>query len=341
MHSLRGGSSRPFNRKLGGIAFAALLTTLPRPVSAQTPPERAPKAFRVVFSSSTSCTDPNEFSARLREMTSLWQPASNGETAYTFFVHLSATQAGAHGQLGVLEPGGALMLRELETADCHTLLTALAFIGAVLADPFTSPPPASVPAHAATLRRRRVRARELVEVVKPWRFLLGPSFGIEGGVAPRVSPSVGLQLELAHVTGVPLDPSARVSVRVARAHASFAAGSAAFMLRSARLTLCPLRWQAFWGIDVRPCAAFEAGELAAQGFGTAQNKGSSLFWAAGGAEALVDVLHVGRLTLGLEGGVSFPLRRDRFYFDTNPGVDVHSVPVIAGNGAVSLSIRAF
>ena len=291
----------------------------------------------MVFSSSTGCTDAAEFSTRLREMTSQWRPASNGEPSYTFFVHLSATQAGAHGQLGVLEPSGALTLRELETADCHTLISALAFIGAVMADPFTVPPRVSVPAP----RPRRVRSREQVEMVRPWRFLLGPVFGVEGGVAPSVSPSAGVLAEVSHVTGVVLDPSVRLSFRIARATDSFVAGSAAFTLRSARLLLCPVRVQGFWGIDVRPCAAFDAGELSAQGFGTVENKQSSLFWSAAGAEALIDVLRVGRFTLGLDGGLLFPLRRDGFYFDTNPDVVVHTIPAVAASGALSLSVRTF
>ncbi|HET9931025.1 MAG TPA: hypothetical protein VFQ35_10070, partial [Polyangiaceae bacterium] len=146
MPSQRSDPPRAFNRawRCAALGLASLLFA-PR-AFAQSAPDPSAKAFRVVFSSSTSCSDPTEFAARLREMTTRWRPASNGEPSYTFFVHLSATQAGAHGQLGVLEPSGALLLRELETADCHTLITALAFIGAVMADPFAAPPLEKVPA---------------------------------------------------------------------------------------------------------------------------------------------------------------------------------------------------
>ena len=308
---------------------------------AQSSTPAAPKAFRVVFSSSTSCTDATEFPSRLREMTPHWRPASGNEPTYTFFVHLTATQAGAHGQLGVLEPNGNLMLREVETADCHTLLTALAFIGAVMADPFTAPAQAHAPAPTETLRPRRVRSREQVQAVRPWRFLLGANFGLDGAIAPNESPSAGLHAELAHVSGVLLDPSARVSFRVARSTASYPAGSAAFSLSSARLVLCPLRVQPLSWLDLRPCGLIDAGSYSAQGFDTVQNKQSSLFWSAAGADLLADVLHVGRLFVGVEAGLLFPLRRDGFYFDTNPEVAVHKIPAVSGSLAVSLSLRAF
>jgi hypothetical protein len=299
------------------------------------------KAFRVAFSSSTGCTDATEFSTYLRDMTPHWRPAGANEKAYTFFVHLTATQAGAHGQLGVLEPSGNLMLREVETADCHTLLRALAFIGAVMADPFTPPPENRAPAPPETLRPRRATSREQAQTVRPWRFSLGPTFGVDEAVAPEASPSAALHAELAHVTGVLFDPSARASFRVARSTSNYAAGSASFTLSSARLLLCPLRVQPVSWLDLRPCALIDAGTLSAQGFNTVRNKSSSIFWSAGGAEALADVLHVGRLTVGLEAGVVFPFRRDRFYFDTNPNVAVHTLPAVAGTFGFSLSVRAF
>ncbi|MFZ5893874.1 MAG: hypothetical protein ACOY0T_22625 [Myxococcota bacterium] len=274
-------------------------------------------------------------------MTTLWRAARGNEPAYTFFVHLTATQAGAHGQLGILEPEGSLSLREVETADCHTVLTALAFIPVVMADPLTPPPSPNVPAPVAPVPPRRRASREQAQTVKPWHLAFGPSVGFEGGIAPRLGPTIGVHAELSHTTGVILDPSARLSFRVAKITTSVAAGSAEFTWQSARLALCPLRLQPFSWLDIRPCALLDAGSLSAQGYETVQNKGTTLFWSAAGGAALVDVLHLGRLTLGAEAGAVLPFRHDGFYFDTNPDAPVHTIPSVSGNASVYLSVRAF
>jgi hypothetical protein len=337
---LRKALSNPWRRASALLGFAA--ATWSATAHAQGATEAGPaKAFRVVFSSSTSCTDESEFATRLQAMTSRWRPAQNGEPSYTFFIHLTATQAGAHGQLGILEPTGSLSLREVETADCHTVLTALAFIGAVRADPLTPPPPQPLPLRPDTLRPRRARSLEQSQNVKPWHFGFGPGFGIEGGVAPRPAPALSVHAELGHTTGVLFDTRARLSLRVAESTARFAAGSAAFTWVSARLALCPLRLQPFPWLDARPCAFVDAGKLSAQGFETVQNKSDSLFWSAAGVELMLDLLHAGPLTLGAEGGITVPFRHDGFYFEADPEASVHTIPNLSATGSLSLSLRVF
>ncbi|MGC4095057.1 MAG: hypothetical protein QM756_45490 [Polyangiaceae bacterium] len=302
--------------------------------------DSAAKPFRVVYSSSTSCTDPHEFSTRLQAMTSHFRPAVGAELSHTFFVHLTATQAGAHGQLGVLEPSGGLTLREVETADCHTLITALAFIGAVMADPLTPPPEQTLPARLQTLPPQRERLREQAQSVRPWRVAVGPGFGFDSGLGPELAPSLSVHAELSHVTGE-LDPSARLSFRVARTTASAAAGRAEFTLESGRLALCPIRTQPLSWLDVRPCAFADAGSLQAQGFATVQNKQGSLFWSAAGLELLLAVARLGPLTLGAEGGAALPFRHDGFYFDTNPDAPIHTIPTVVATASLSLSLKVY
>jgi len=304
---------------------------------AQDASEVPAKAFHVAFTSSTSCTDESEFATRLRGMTSRWRPAVADEPAYTFFIHLSATQAGAHGQLGILEPGGSLTLREVETADCHTVLNALAFIGAVSADPLMIPPPQPLPVRQETARPL---SPEQSPSVSPWHLGFGVGFGLEGAVAPRPSPAISAHAELNYATGALFDPRARLSGYATRGTAIFGdAGSASFTVVSARLALCPLRVQPFSWLDVRPCGLVDLGEFSSLGSDT--GKEDSFLWSAAGAELMLDVLHTGPLTLGMAGGLIFPFRRDSFYFDSAPDESVHTIPAWSGMGSLSLSLRAF
>ena len=215
----------------------------------------------------------------------------------------------------------------------------MAFIAAVMADPLAPPPPPPT-VRVETLRPGARRSRERSEKVKPWHAALGIGFLLDGGFAPQPSPGVAAIAELSHTRGALLDPSARLALRVGRSSANNGAGSASFRLESARLSLCPLRTQVSW-LDVRPCAFVDVGSLMAQGFETVDNHSQTLFWSAAGAEAIVEFLHVGPLTLELEGGVAFPFRRDSFYFDADPESPIHTIPSVAGTGSLSLLLRAF
>jgi len=109
-----------------------------------------------------------------------------------------------------------------------------------------------------------------------------------------------------------------------------ASGAARFARTTGALDICPVRWALSSTLALRPCAGFEAGMLDANGIAEGSithPDRASLAWVA--VREMVRLLgDLGRgWSLEFEAGVSEPLRRDTFHFDT-PDVPITSIPAV-------------
>ena len=117
-----------------------------------------------------------------------------------------------------------------------------------------------------------------------------------------------------------------------------ASASAAFRLLAGRLTACPIR---VWVLKARgwlsPCAAFELGHFGGAGDVRASRSPGLLYSAAvllARAQLLLDPFFV-----GLEGGATFPLPRDTFYFSPATDQVVYQIPAVAFEGRIGAGMH--
>jgi hypothetical protein len=177
----------------------------------------------------------------------------------------------------------------------------------------------------------------------------------EGAVSGLGSIGLGLAAYLEVVRDVPggFMPALRLGVELARGSASSgsegafrfdgaAVGSpeetASLTRRVARFDACPLRAIAArpWSpspIEAWACARVDAGVVGATALDVAEATDMQRAWVAVGALAHVRWV-VSRFFVDLEGGITFPLLRERFY--VQPSILVYQVPTVTGAGGFAL-----
>lgn len=277
---------------------------------------REPQPFRVVFSSSSACSDPSEFVEQLMGRTAHLRAASELEAALTFFVSLTRTQAGVQGQLRVQNADGSGTTREVPGADCHEVLSAMALIGALMVDPFALTGPVPPPAAAAPADAEEVPREEARRAPGGWSAGAGQRLNVHTGVLPGLGWGHSVFVQAAFALSELFQPSLRVAALVAGSTADAAPlGSARFEWQAVRMSACPLNFPAGSAISARPCAFLDLGSLHAKGFNTPNAREHSILLATTGLEIALEAVLVGPLTLGAEAGVLLPLvPRDSFYF---------------------------
>ncbi len=84
-------------------------------------------------------------------------------------------------------------------------------------------------------------------------------------------------------------------------------------------------------VNVAGCVGFEAGEMAATGFGVASTSTQGVFWAAPRVELMGELQLTKRVSLTAGLGVAIPLDRKRFVLDLRDGrTPIHESSVVVG-----------
>jgi hypothetical protein len=323
----------------------------------------------VEYDASDGCPSQAEFIEQVRARTPRARFVSESKGARIFSVSVSARAHDAAGRLSTRRSGEKGAPREVVGKTCAEVVSALALVAALAIDPHAStapavstspsvapapavpeaPPAPSTPADTAPAPTAEKplspppAAEGSDELSRAGRAgATSPRQGgfvgaLRGGVSrweasePVVFASIGAAIE--YETGAPSFWSPALRISGARGESLTvrpASGAARFTRTTGALDLCPVRWAAFSGLALRPCAGFEAGELDAHGIaeGSITHPGSSsLAWVA--VRETVRLLgDLGRgWALEIEGGVSEPLRRDTFVFST-PDVAITRVPAV-------------
>jgi hypothetical protein len=148
-------------------------------------------------------------------------------------------------------------------------------------------------------------------------------------LAPRLLPVLAGAVDVTR-TGAAVAPSFRLTLESADSP-SLPIGDgtqlARFRLLAARVDAC-LRAALVGPLSVSPCAFVEAGALRSEGITAFAPASSTRPWVAPGLAARLEVELFGGLVLEAEGGATFPLVRDTFYF--NPSLVAHEVPATGG-----------
>jgi hypothetical protein len=255
------------------------------------------------------------------------------------------------GRLDLRGPGLEPLVRAARGKTCDEVADALALILAMALDPTVTPnapaagaptAPPSVQTPAAEPARAPVASAAPVPTLPPPRSprqARPRAFAVDIGAGPAVAagmapaPSVGGVLFLeASAKGPGLwAPAVVVAAELDHSpttHPNGAYGS--FTRVFARLEGCPLRFPQWPTLGLRPCGAFEYGML--EGKGEIVRRGR---WVAPAVGLRAEWRPYPTVLLALDGLVSWPLVRDRFFFA--PRTTVLKVPARAGGATLAVA----
>jgi len=304
--------------------------------------------FHVDYSAPPACPDRAEFVRAIEQRVPDWHHRE-GATERRLALDVRRTNAGFVGRLTLGTPEDA---REVEGAECETVVRALALVAAVSLDPSAARdsapevPPTNAPAPTPTPRPAPAPAAPLPpqpearpRTTRSPEFYFG--FGAAGGLLFGPAPSVLYGAELRAEIG---DRERRFLLRAAGARLvtgsiPLEGANVHFGLSAAELDGCyrPVRAEA---IDLSGCLVVSAGELSAEGErGGALVEGgsSSKFWGAAGARFGVFWTPLRPLELGAEAGASVPWVEHSYVFE-NPVEPVHTTAPVSADVRLGVTV---
>ena len=285
------------------------------------------QAFRLEYWASGSCPDALEFARQIQTRAPRLRPAEAAEPALGFYAELVERKGGVTGRLTARSPDGREVVREVRGPTCADVVTALALIAALAADPNQPVESAPVVHSAEPLRRveRPVDRDEQADLSaelqaedsraareRRWTFGVGVGLGFDSSIAPSPGYGLGIGFDAEAPGGSPLRPLFALSAnRASAANTETSGVSASFTWVAFRLAGCPLRLPEGTPLFVRPCAFLDAGVLAAE-IALPRNMDESKAWVAAGGFLRIEALTAEVVSFQLDGGLSVPLLRPAF-----------------------------
>jgi hypothetical protein len=328
-----------------GVALLAAWLVLAWSSSAQAAPPGQP--FRLEYWAEGHCPDAIEFARQIQTRAPRLRPAQADEPALGFYAELVERDGSATGRLTARTPDGRQVAREVRGATCDDVVTALALIAALAADPSqpVAAPPTAPERPAPATPSRRARDDLPLELTEPpdpalrWTFGVGGGLSFDSSIAPSPGYGIGVEFDAEAKGGSPWRPLFALSaIRSAAASTETKAGEASFTWLAFRGTVCPLRWPEDTPLFLRPCLFLDAGVLDGNVSLAGTSRAQSKSWFAAGGFARVEALADEVLSFQLDGGVTAALRRDTFDAGTGDG-NAFRVPPSGILGRIGLSYR--
>lgn len=306
--------------------------------------------FRLAYDAPSGCPDRGAFLDAIRARTPRPRLAATDdqEPAITLHVAIDSGDESTSGRLELREPDGTEETRSVTGRTCGEVMKALALVAAVMLDPearmgpeppvpsppspppptsSAAPPPKPRPPQPSSPRPRRRSA---------WRPAAGAEIGMLGGVGPGVAPMAGAFFDVERASRA-LTSTARLSLDVATTSSNLRGGSQTYEWLGATLRICPAYVSLPVRLRVAPCAALQtAGHR-----GTPRNVRNATtnvdLWLAPALAGALEWEASPALSVELQGGVLFPLRRTRFFLA--PDSTIFEIPAAAGTVSLGVRIR--
>jgi hypothetical protein len=354
----------------GALCVGALLFSGAARADVQTSAKAEAARFHLAYEAPSGCPDRPAFLAAIHAQTPRPQLAGEGEAAISLAVTIDVGRSRSSGRLDVREPDGARETRSVSSRTCGEVVKALALVAALILDPESQtgpespralpkeegPPPSAAsapvppapptPAGPPPPARPTTPAPPVAEGRRrPWALSAGVEIGALGGIGPSLAPMGGvfvdgeLTPQSQGYAARLLTPAVRVTVDVATISSDLAVGSQRYEWLGGSLRLCPVHLPLPARFRIAPCGALQVGVHRASTVDTpsptesidlrlAPEVGGSIDWAASSA-----------VTVELQGGALFPLRRSRYFLA--PMTTIFSVPAATAMLTVGLRVRFF
>jgi hypothetical protein len=321
---------------------AAILAALAAPALADIAPAR------IVYDAPAECPGLEAFLEAVRAQTPNARAPGEGEPARTLAVHVDGEEGQLHGRLRIDELDGRSSIREVSGKTCEEVVSALALVTALAIDagpdasveaPPAPPAPAPRPAPApppVTLARRDKPAKA-APVTSPTRWEFGVQAGAFGAVAPNVAWGGLVFLDMSEWNRPGFAYSFRAALTIAQSPTFVSGGGeVSFQWTAVRLSGCPLALLV-GPITARPCVGLDAGSLLGRGTALPAPLQATRAWVATTVEGRAALLVAGGFVIEAGGGLTMPLIRDTFVFQS-PTRIIHEVPPVGGFGTAGVGV---
>jgi hypothetical protein len=227
--------------------------------------------------------------------------------------------------------------REVTGEDCAEVVSGIALVTAIAMDAraekqAAKAPPAREPSPPAKERSQPAPTPTEAPATRPRVEPAGTGMRWDAGLGflttSAAAPSLMYGLDAFLAVG-PRDAhwSARLTFAyLESANLTVDRGEASFQLAFGRAEACPLTFSPVAHLALVPCAAFDAGVVAASGGGTgiAEPKDAAALWLAASALGRMQLDLQEFLLFEVQGEFGTTLNRERFYFE-RPEATVHTV----------------
>ncbi|CAN5802284.1 hypothetical protein BH11MYX2_BH11MYX2_08200 [soil metagenome] len=277
----------------------------------------APEHIRVTYDAPAGCGTADEFFAQLAARVAVVR--DDADAARRLFA-VTITQGADRVDGALTIRGTDTSVRAVQGATCDETISALAVVAA-LAVTDERPPP----------EPPRVLSPPPPPHTDQW-LAAGAGIAENIGVVPDavLGLSAFVSYGRAHTWQIRLEIA-----RTSQQDAVIAAGTSQFRWTAGRLEVRPFAFTA-GPLDVAPAVGVEVGAVTAHGTTVNAPMGGSRPWIAPRAVGR-GTLHLGRFALELEGGVAFPLIRDRYF--VGPDMTLFEVPAVAFAAQLAVSVQ--
>jgi hypothetical protein len=292
-----------------------------------------PQPYRIEYTAPGECSSRDTFVRELVGRTPLVRVSDETTPSAAYIVTLSPRANDLMGELVLRELDGRETRRALRGKTCDEVVSALAFIAAILVDPESvsrTPTEAPRPAPSRPLAPMLEGSESSASSGDGGRFRFGAGAG--ASLETTVSPDIAFGPFAELVAERTRDGARGLSLglafhRVNAPSVLTAAGRAHFTWTAARGWFCPLRLPSHGIFSFVPCGAVEGGTLMAEGKETIDEKTVVRPWLAFGPLARLELWPARFLAITLDGMAVFtPISQPTFFF--SPDIEVFSVPVV-------------
>jgi hypothetical protein len=328
-------------RGVGGAVcvVACLLGRPARAADLETP------RFRLAYEAGPTCPDRKAFLEAIRARTARPRLVED-ETEPAIILRVVVTTEGERtsGRLELREPDGTEEIRHVESRTCSEVTKALALVAAVMLDPDAStapepvpvpepipappppppPPPPSAPPPPPPPERPSLH------------WFAGIGVGAAGGIGPALAPAGDAFVEVER-TYRGLASALRLGVEGARTSSDLRGGTQTYEWVAAALRLRPLKVDLSSHAFLAPWAGFQVGGHRGTTRDVRSPSSSTALWLAPTVGGTIGWELGAHVTLELQGGAVFPLRRTRYWLA--PDSTIFEVPVVSAAGSLGVRIR--
>ncbi len=278
------------------------------------------QAFRLEYWADGHCPDAAEFARQIQTRAPRLRLAEADEPALGFYAELVERAGASTGRLTARSPDGREVVREVRGPTCDDVVTALALIAALAADPNQpvehAPPGPVAPVHPVQRGTERAGASELTaepDRTRRWTFGIGGGFGFDSSIAPNPSYCLGIAFDAEGYPGSAWRPLFSLSLlRAVAANTESEGSTMSFDWVAFRLAACPVRWPEETPLFVRPCGFLDAGLLGCDVQRGSSSQAQTKTWLAIGGFLRTEALVGEVVSFQLDGGLTVPLIRSSF-----------------------------
>ena len=343
------------------LASYLSLIAVAAPGLATPDPGKGAKPVQVEFEAPAGCSSADAFFGSLSSRTDEVRQSDGNEPHTTIQVRLTRTRGRVLGELRVVDDRGGTDTRKVQGASCDDVVEALSLTAALAVDPNALlSAPATAPALAATavpgadpniippvpnppaakkpkepdgtMAADRETARASLYV--PWLELGAGAVGT-ALLTTSASPGIAVSSRWTQAGSGVLRTTLGLAFTYVRNGLLGSPGAVQVSFTGLAATACPLHLSASL-FTVQPCALMMAGRFGASGREASHTYDVDHLWLGAGGVLHVSAFLGDGLSLNLDGGISAPFVKRRFY-STTPGNVVGETPSISPIIALGLS----